>query len=100
MTRLRKAVGVLEAKSKNLKCTNALIEITLEDRDYLRGAWDIAMGELSAIDRIAQNQAVSKRAILEHFDLDAVSTLFSESTQLGRELVVDFIGAACSSSMK
>jgi hypothetical protein len=100
LTRLRKGVGVLEAKPKNFKCTNALIEIALEDRNYLRGAWDIVMGELSAIDRIAQSQDVAQRAILEHFDLDAVSTLFIESTRLDRESIVDFIGAICCSSMK
>jgi hypothetical protein len=100
LTRLRKGVGVLEAKSKNFKCTNALIEIALEDRNYLRGAWDTVMGELSAIDRIAQDQDSAKRAILENFDLDAISTLFSESAKLDRESTVHFIGAVCCSSMK
>jgi hypothetical protein len=51
-TRLWKDFRILEAKPKNFKCTNALIEIALEDRNYLRSAWEIVLGELSAIDKI------------------------------------------------
>jgi hypothetical protein len=57
------------------------------------------MGELSAGNGIVQSRDVAEHVILEHFDFDAVSTLFGESTRLDRESIADFIGT-CFSSLK
>ena len=81
--------GLREAKEKNIDCTNALIEIAYEDRNFLRGAWEIVMGELSALDKM------SSTSIQVTYNTDVVDMLFATTQELDRESIVDFTTALC-----
>ena len=81
--------GLREAKEKNIACTNALIEIAYEDRNFLRGAWEIVMGELSALDKL------NSTSIQVNYNTDVVDMLFATTQELDRESIVDFTKAMC-----
>ena len=87
-TSLRK--GLREAKPKNIECTNSLLKIALEDKNFLRGAWEIVMGEISAVERLKDVQ--------KDFRLDDMTELFSSTPELDKESIVDFIRAMCQTS--
>ncbi|OHT00781.1 Sec7 domain containing protein [Tritrichomonas foetus] len=87
-TCLRK--GLREAKQKNIECTNALLKIALEDKNFLRGAWEIVMGELSALDQM--------QVLSQNFNVDDMKQLFASTPELDRESIVDFIRAVCTTS--
>ncbi|KAK8887340.1 hypothetical protein M9Y10_038379 [Tritrichomonas musculus] len=87
-TCLRK--GLRDSKPKNFECTNTLLKIALEDKNYLRGAWEIVMGELSALDRM--------QLLSQNFNVDDMKQLFAESPELDRESIIDFIRAICHTS--
>lgn len=87
-TCLRK--GLRDSKPKNIECTNTLLKIALEDKNFLRGAWEIVMGELSALDRM--------QLLSQSFNVDDMKQLFAESPELDRESIIDFIRAMCHTS--
>ncbi|OHS98584.1 Sec7 domain containing protein [Tritrichomonas foetus] len=84
-TALRKSSN--EIKTKNIDCTKALINIAIEDGNFLRNAWPIVLGEISAIDKIEQsnNEAFSK----------ADDIFMNNSQLLDRESILDFVQAMC-----
>lgn len=88
-TNLRKTTR--EFKSKNIDCTNFLLKIAMEDRHFLRGAWEIVMGEISAIEKLKENTSFD-------YNFEIIDDLFTSTSSLDRESLVDFIGAVCSVS--
>lgn len=83
--------NINEAKTKNFDCTHELIHIALDDMNYLRGAWEIVMGEISAIDRIKDSYK---------FDTETIDDIFGATNKLDNESIVDFIRALCSTSVQ
>jgi len=91
-TRLRSST-ISDVKIKNISCTNALIASVLEDQNYLKGVWSIVLGEISALDMLKDNETfVCNMTLAEE--------LFTRSSSLDREGILDFITALCSVSKK
>ena len=90
-TNLRK--GISDLKLKNIECTNALLRIAMDDRHFLRGAWDIVMGEVSALDKLKESGELNF-----NIEEDIIDELFTQSPTLDRESLVDFVRAICSTS--
>ena len=91
-TNLRK--GLSDVKAKNIDCTNSLLQIAMDDRHFLRGAWDIVMGEISALDKLKERGDELPTTINQ----DLIDDLFVESASLDRESLVDFVKALCTTS--
>lgn len=86
-TALRKNLS--EVQPKNLKCTNALLNLALIDGNFLRNAWPIVLGEISAIEKIKE----TNRAFQTPPQLEDIFTVASE--KLDRESILDFVQAMC-----
>jgi Sec7-like guanine-nucleotide exchange factor len=82
-TRLRTYSEKL-VKPKNTLATSELLQIAIEERNYLRGTWSIIMEEVSAVDKT------------KSFPIPDI--LFTESNSLDRESIKDFVSAMCSTS--
>jgi hypothetical protein len=87
-TRLRNGGDICE---KNFLCTDALISCAVQDRNHLKGAWSIVLGEISALDRLKDNGAFL-------CDMRASEALFEQTHSLDRESILDFAKAMCSIS--
>lgn len=85
-TALRKNLS--EVFPKNLDCTNALLNLAITDGNFLRNAWPIVLGEISAIDKLAQTK--------EARQFPQIDDIFSTASQkLDRESILDFVQAMC-----
>lgn len=73
-------------KTKNFLCTSALIHCAIEDIKYLKGAWTIVLGEISALEKMKDNANVV-------CDMKVTEPLFTKTGQLDRESIMDFIQA-------
>ena len=80
-TNLRK--NLTEVQMKNIQCTNALLRIAIEDKNFLRGAWEIVLSEISALDR--------KKDELPVIDASLIDELFMATDTLDRESIADFL---------
>jgi len=87
-TNLHKSLN--ELKIKNIDCTNALLRVAIDDKNFLRGAWEIVLSEISALDRIKE-----KIPIIDHVLIDE---LFMATDTLDRESIADFLKALCATS--
>ena len=80
-TNLRK--NLRDVQMKNVQCTNALLRIAIEDKNFLRGAWEIVLSEISALDR--------KKDELPVVDTNLIDELFMATDTLDRESIADFL---------
>ncbi|EAY15497.1 Sec7 domain containing protein [Trichomonas vaginalis G3] len=87
-TNLRKNLS--EVQPKNIQCTNALLRIAIEDKNFLRGAWEIVLAEISALDR--------KKDDLSSADTTLIDELFMATDTLDRESIADFLKSLVSVS--
>lgn len=91
-TRLRMRTEVsTPLKTKNFLCTSALIQCAINDIKYLKGAWSIVLAEISALERMKDNQNVI-------CDMKVVEPLFTKTGDLDRESIMDFIQAMIETS--
>ncbi|EAY14851.1 Sec7 domain containing protein [Trichomonas vaginalis G3] len=90
-TNMRK--GATDIRLKNIECTNTLLQIAYDDRHFLRGAWDIVIGEISSLEKI--NLPPEINATL---NVNLIDELFTSTVSLDRESLVDFVRALCSVS--
>lgn len=91
-TRLRmRTEGSTPLKTKNFLCTSALIQCAINDIKYLKGAWGIVLAEISALERMKDNQNVI-------CDMKVVEPLFTKTGDLDRESIMDFIQAMIETS--
>ena len=81
-TRLRIQTDGL--KPKNYRCTTALIKCAINDRNYLKGAWEIVLGEISALDRVRGTYAENENLVM-------AEQLFALTVSLDRESILDFV---------
>lgn len=81
-TRLR--IQTEGLKPKNYKCTTALIKCAINDRNYLKGAWEIVLEEISALDRF-------RGTYRENENLVMAEQLFAATVSLDRESILDFV---------
>ena len=88
-TNLRKNLS--EVQMKNVQCTNALLRIAIEDKNFLRGAWEIVLSEISALHR-------RKDELKGLFDTVLIDELFMATDTLDRESIVDFLRSLVSVS--
>ena len=86
-TRLRTA-KLSDVKPKNIECTNALIACAIEDHLYLKGAWSIVLGEISALDVMKDSDSFV-------LNMNRTDEIFALSAKLDRESILDFVGALC-----
>lgn len=86
-TRLRSS-ALEDVKTKNILCTNSLILCAIEDHLYLKGAWDIVLGEVSALDTILDSQKYV-------CNMNKTDEIFLLSSELDRESIIDFVGSLC-----
>lgn len=86
-TRLRTS-AIEDVKTKNILCTNALIMCAIEDHIYLKGAWSIVLGEISALDVIMDSQKYV-------CNMNKTDEIFLLSADLDRESIIDFVDAMC-----
>lgn len=77
-----------QLKPKNFLCTQALLKCAVDDREYLKGAWSIILGECSALDKMSTNKMFET-------DLMVINPLFQKSGSLDRESIKDFVHALC-----
>jgi hypothetical protein len=84
-TRLRQGSTLLP---KNLLCAEALVLTAIHDRNFWKGGWEIVLGDLSALFRIAPT--AKTEAILA-----TAEELFTQSSSLDRESILDFAHAMC-----
>ena len=86
-TRLQAYSTTLE--SKNFLCTNALFHCAIEDIEYLKfEAWLIVLGQISALDKMKDNESFV-------CDLGITDQIFSNTSKLSRESILDFVNAMC-----
>lgn len=45
-------------KSKNIHCVNCLLQFSLDDRDFLKGAWRIIVECISSIDKLGKQNPI------------------------------------------
>lgn len=82
-TKLR-TYGAEEIKAKNIKCTQELLSVAINDRNVLRGTWSLLMDEVSALEK------------LKYFTIPDI--LFTGSDSLDRESINDLVKAMCQTS--
>lgn len=83
-TRLR--IHTTDLKPKNVKCTSALVACAISDRNYLKGAWRIVLGEISALDKLRSTLEMKN-------DLAIAEALFETTASLDRDSILDFVQA-------
>ena len=81
-----------EIKQKNIDCCSALMEIALNDGNFLKGAWRMVVDQMSELDNIRLNKLPFQ------YDIEMSEQLFTKSAQLDRESIVDFCAAMCATS--
>lgn len=75
-------------KPKNFKVSSALVQCAIQDHNFLKGAWSIVLGVISAMDKMREDVSIAKVLIVaEH--------LFAETLSLDRESILDFVKAMC-----
>jgi hypothetical protein len=87
-TRLQTSEPLAE---KNLLCAEALVATAIDDRNFLKGGWEIVFGVLSALFQMPQTPA-SERI------LATAEELFTRSRTLDRESILNFSRAMCAVS--
>lgn len=90
-TNMRKSAT--DIRLKNIECTNTLLQIAFDDRKFLRGAWDIVIGEISALEKIQVNPEIAS-----NINVNLIDELFTSTVTLDQETLVDFVRALCSVS--
>lgn len=78
-------------EEKNFLCTNSLILCAIQDRNFLKGAWGIILGEISALDRMKDDLGVQ-------CDMRVSEGVFTQTSSLDRESILDFAQAMCDTS--
>jgi Sec7-like guanine-nucleotide exchange factor len=73
-----------QIKPKNIACTLALLRVAMSDRNFMRSAWPIVIAEVSAMEKSQY--------------LPVPDLLFTGSTSLDREGIIDFVKAVCETS--
>jgi hypothetical protein len=73
-------------REKNKKCTQALINCAIEDRNFLKGAWEIVLAEISGLEKLDEDGTITA-------DLTSIMRLFSFSSSLDTESIVEFTRA-------
>ncbi|OHT08771.1 Sec7 domain containing protein [Tritrichomonas foetus] len=73
-------------KTKNFLCTSSLINCAINDIKYLKGAWSIVLSEISALEKMKDNQSVV-------CDMKVTEPLFTKTCELDRESIMDFVHA-------
>jgi hypothetical protein len=89
-TRLRTvaywAKDKIKLKTKNFRCTQALVECAIEDRNFLKGAWPIVLEEISALEKLDEDKIIVG-------GMASVQELFNLSSSLDMESIVEFTRA-------
>jgi hypothetical protein len=75
----------------NLLCTGALIETAIHDQQWLKGGWAIIFSQLATLYQIERTPQIAGY-------LNTAEVLFTQSSSLDRESIIDFCRAMCSIS--
>lgn len=75
-------------KPKNFSVSSALVQCAIQDHNFLKGAWSIVLGVISAMDKMREDVSIAKVLII-------AERLFAETLSLDRESILDFVKAMC-----